>query len=276
LRSSSTRYEHSAGDERPYCRGVPALIVAAAAQAVGAYAILYLGVAASWIGIPIVRAGALAAAGVLASEGDLNIWLVIVVAIVAAWTGGYVGYWLGLRGRSAVLRSEGPWQRQRRRTMLAGERLYRRWGRLAVVVTPTWVSGAMRISRNTFLRWNALAPIVSTCIAALGAYGVGAALLGQLSAKRGALALAVAPITAGAAGIAVRRRRGGTDPEPGSRSDARPKGRVTGCEAWMASGVASGPISPTALPAAPRTRAGGDRGHVRIRRCRAEAERSVI
>jgi membrane protein DedA with SNARE-associated domain len=145
----------------------------------------------------------------------------MVVAIVAAWTGGYVGYWLGLRGGSAVSRSEGPWQRQRRRTMLAGERLYRRWGRLAVFVTPTWVSGAMRMPRNTFLRWKALAAIVSTCIAALGAYGVGAALLGQLSAKRGALALAVAAITAGAVGIAVRRRRGGTDPEPGSRSDAR-------------------------------------------------------
>ena len=35
------------------------MIVAAEAQAdVGAYAILYLGVAASWIGIPIVGAGA--------------------------------------------------------------------------------------------------------------------------------------------------------------------------------------------------------------------------
>jgi membrane protein DedA with SNARE-associated domain len=199
------------------------IVVAAAETGVGAYAILYLGVIASWIGIPIVGAGALAAAGVLASEGDLNIWVVVVVATVAAWTGGYVGYWLGLRGASAVARSEGRWQRQRRRTMVAGERLYRRWGRLAVFVTPTWVSRVMRMPRNTFLRWNALAAIVSTAIAALGAYGVGSALLGQLSAKRGTLALAVAAITTMAVAIAVRRHRGRADPNAGSPSDATSK-----------------------------------------------------
>jgi membrane protein DedA with SNARE-associated domain len=197
--------------------------VATAQTGVGAYALPYLGVAASWIGIPIVGAGALAAAGVLASEGDLNILLVIVVATVAAWTGGYVGYWLGLRGAGTVARSDGPWQRQRRRTMLAGERLYRRWGRLAVFLTPTWVSGAMKMSRNTFLRWNALAAIASTCIAVLGAYRVGAAVLGQLSAPRGALALAVAAITTAAVAIAVRRRRVATDRNAGSPSDATSK-----------------------------------------------------
>ena len=66
-----------------------ALLMAALAHAgVGGYLILYLAVAASWIGIPIVGAGALAAAGVLASDGELNIWLVIIVAWVAASTGG--------------------------------------------------------------------------------------------------------------------------------------------------------------------------------------------
>ena len=72
------------------------LIVDAVARAgVGGYVILYLGVAASWVGVPIVGAGVLAAAGVLASEGELDLWLVIVVATVAAWTGGYVGYPIG-------------------------------------------------------------------------------------------------------------------------------------------------------------------------------------
>jgi hypothetical protein len=47
---------------------------------------------------------------------------------------------------------------------------------------------------RTFLIWNALAAIASTCVAALGAYGIGAGLLGQLSAKRGVLALAVAAL----------------------------------------------------------------------------------
>ena len=82
------------------------------------YVLLYLGVAASWVGIPIVGAGVLAAAGVLASEGELNLWLVIVVATVAAWTGGYVGYLIGIRAGDAVSDRPGRWQRQRRRAMM--------------------------------------------------------------------------------------------------------------------------------------------------------------
>lgn len=55
---------------------------------VGGYVLLYLGVAASWVGVPIVGAGVLNAAGVLASEGDLSQWLVIFIATVGASTGG--------------------------------------------------------------------------------------------------------------------------------------------------------------------------------------------
>jgi membrane protein DedA with SNARE-associated domain len=76
-----------------------------------------------------------------------------------------------------------------------------------VFVTPTWVSGALRMPRDTFLAWNALAAITSTCIATLGAYGIGSAVLGQLSHRRGSIALAIAATTLVALAIAVRRRR---------------------------------------------------------------------
>ena len=194
------------------------LVVAAVAQAgVGGYVILYLAVAASWIGIPIIGAGALAAAGVLASEGELNIWLVIIVASLAAWTGGYVGYWLGRRAGGVVTDHDGRWRRERRRLMARGERIYRRWGRLAVFVTPTWVSGALKMPRGTFLVWNALAAIVSTVIATLGAYGIGAAVVGQLSARRGIVALAVAAVALAALAVPVGRRQLGA-----GRSRRRP------------------------------------------------------
>ena len=93
--------------------------------------------------------------------------------------------------------------------MASGERIYRRWGRLAVFLTPTWVSGALNMPRGTFLLWNGLAALVSTAIAALGAYGIGAALVGQLSARRGvvALAVAVAAVTLVGVAIAIYRRR---------------------------------------------------------------------
>ncbi len=184
------------------------LVVGVAHTGVVGYVVLYFGVAASWVGIPIIGAGVLAAAGVLANEGEPNLWLVIAVATAAAWTGGYVGYLIGVRAGDAVSDRPGRWHRERRHAMIVGERIYRRWGRLAVFVTPTWVSGALRMPRNTFLVWNALAAIVSTCIATLGAHGIGAAVLGRLSARRGTVALVIAGLTLAAlAAGAIRHRR---------------------------------------------------------------------
>ena len=79
------------------------------------YVVLYFGVAASWVGIPIIGAGVLAAAGVLASEDELNLWIVIVVVTVAAWTGGYVGYLIGVRAGDVVSDRPGRGHRERRR-----------------------------------------------------------------------------------------------------------------------------------------------------------------
>ena len=194
-----------------------AILTAAVAHAgLGAYVILYLGVAASWIGVPILGAGVLAAAGVLAGEGELSLWLVIAVASSGAWCGGCVGYVIGARAGGAVSGRAGRWHHERQHAMRAGERFYTRWGRFAVFATPTWVSGALRMPRRTFLLWNAFAAILSTCTATLGAYGIGAAVLGQLSAKRGTIALAIATLTLIAVTVGViRHRRSLTERDPG-------------------------------------------------------------
>jgi membrane protein DedA with SNARE-associated domain len=171
------------------------------------YVALFAAVGASWIGIPIVGAGVLAAAGVLASEGELSIWLVILVASLGAWSGGYVGYRLGRHAGTAIAEVPGPGRHHRRRLMRSGERVYSRWGRLAVFFTPTFVSGALRMPLPTFLRWNAAAAILSTAITALSAYGVGAALLGRLSSRQGVLALVGAAGLIVLAVVLVRRSR---------------------------------------------------------------------
>jgi membrane protein DedA with SNARE-associated domain len=110
------------------------------------YTILFAGVAASWIGIPIVGGAVLAAAGALAGDGQLDVWLVVLVATAGAWTGGYVGYLLGARAGDALTSRRGRWPRQRRRALELGQRFYRRWGPLGVFLTSTWVSGALRCS----------------------------------------------------------------------------------------------------------------------------------
>jgi membrane protein DedA with SNARE-associated domain len=170
------------------------------------YVILFAGVAASWIGIPIVGGAVLAAAGVLAGQGQLNLWLVILVAAAAAWVGGYLGYLLGARASEVLTNHPGRWQRQRERALLVGERFYRRWGALAVFVTPTWVSGALRMPRSSFLIWNAFAAILSSIVAVFGAYAVASAILDRLSTGPGVL-LAAAVLTAVALGTAALHRR---------------------------------------------------------------------
>jgi membrane protein DedA with SNARE-associated domain len=174
---------------------------------VWSYTILFAGVAASWIGIPIVGGAALATASVLAGDGHLNLWLVIAVATAAACIGGYGGYVLGIRAREAIFSRPGRWRRQRLRALDAGERLYRRWGPLAVFLTPTWVSGALRMPRNSFLVWNGLAATVSSLVAVFGGYAIASALLGHLSDWPSALALVAGMIAAATAGFAMFRRR---------------------------------------------------------------------
>ncbi len=183
------------------------LTIAVTQTGVGGYLVLFVAVAASWIGIPIVGAGVLAAAGVLASEGELSIWLVILVASLGAWTGGYAGYLVGRRAGIAIADVPGPLHHRRRRLMHSGQHVYRRWGRLAVFVTPTFVSGALRMPLPVFLRWNAAAAILSTAITALGAYGVGAAVVGRLTSRQGELALAGAAVLFLLAVLLVRSRR---------------------------------------------------------------------
>ena len=106
---------------------------------------------------------ALAAAGV-AGDGQLNVWLVVLVAAAGAWTGGYVGYLLGWRAGDVLAHQPGRWHRQRARALSRGER-FSAWGPLAVFLTPTWVSGALRMPRQSFLIWNAPAAILSTLVA---------------------------------------------------------------------------------------------------------------
>jgi membrane protein DedA with SNARE-associated domain len=171
------------------------------------YTILFAGVAASWIGIPIVGGAVLAAAGVLAGDGQLDVRLVVLVATAAAWSGGYVGYLLGARAGDALRSRPGRWARQRHRALELGRRFYGRWGPLGVFLTPTWVSGALRMRRGSFLIWNAAAAIVSTLVTVFGAYAIASAVLCQLSGWRSLAALALAAAAVTAAGLAIHRRR---------------------------------------------------------------------
>jgi membrane-associated protein len=105
------------------------------------YLLLFLAVAASWAGVPVIGTAGLGAAAVAASQERLQLAAVIVVAVVAGEVGGLAGYAIGRRWGRRLLERPGRHQAGREKMMQRGERLYARWGWLAVLFTPAIVSG---------------------------------------------------------------------------------------------------------------------------------------
>jgi membrane-associated protein len=169
------------------------------------------------MGIPSPGETALVLGGVLASQGRLNIWLVITIGIASAIAGDNVGYWLGRRlGRSAIV-APGPFRRRRSHLLAQCDAYFARHGGktvfigrwVAVIrVATAWLAGINRMRFRTFLTWNALSAVswglTYALVGYLGGVAAGAAL-GNL-AIGAALALAVAS-TGVVIHIKSRRRR---------------------------------------------------------------------
>ena len=147
---------------------------------------------------------ALVAAGVLASQGHLQIRYVILVAAVAAILGDNVGYWIGRTGgRRIAVRV--PWLA---RFLPPAEQFFRRHGGKAVLlarflaglrVTGAWMAGISHMKWWRFFGWNALGGIVWATAVALVAYYFGRAAGDAIS--RYGLYGAGAAVLLGAAGF---------------------------------------------------------------------------
>ena len=137
------------------------------------YLLLFLAVAASWAGVPAIGTAALGAAAVAASQGRLDLAAVIAVAAVAGEAGGLGGYAIGRRWGRRLLERPGRHQARREKMVERGERLYARWGWLAVFVTPAIVSGTAKMRPYQFALWNLLDSLGWAVSVAASAYGVG-------------------------------------------------------------------------------------------------------
>jgi membrane-associated protein len=182
------------------------------------YAVLFIAVAASWAGVPAIGATALGAAGVAASQGDLNLAAVIIVSTAAGEAGGLIGYAIGNRWGRALLDRPGKHQQGRERMVERGERAYARWGRVAVFFTPAIVSGTAKMKHGQFVVWNLLASLGFSVSVAASAYGLGRIFSGHYSARD--IVTLLVGLLVGAAVIMVyvrhrrrtRARTGGTAP----------------------------------------------------------------
>ncbi|HZU40731.1 MAG TPA: DedA family protein [Solirubrobacteraceae bacterium] len=169
------------------------------------------------MGIPSPGETALVAAAVLASQGKLEIWLVILIGVASAILGDNIGYLLGRRVGREVLEARGPLHDYRVRALAAGDRYFKRHGPKTVFlgrwialirVATAWLAGINEMPFRTFFLWNAFGGVTwGVTFGLVGYFGGKAAahVLSQIGVA-GAILLAVF-VVGGIVYVKVRERR---------------------------------------------------------------------
>jgi membrane protein DedA with SNARE-associated domain len=146
------------------------------------YPLLFLVVMAESSGLPIPGETGLIAASVLASQGKLQIELVIPIAAVAAIVGDNIGYQIGRKGGRWLLERPGRFERQRHQVLASGEPFFERHGPKAVFfgrfvlglrVWASWLAGATHMRYRSFFLWNMLGGVCWATAIGLLAYFLG-------------------------------------------------------------------------------------------------------
>jgi membrane protein DedA with SNARE-associated domain len=169
------------------------------------------------MGVPSPGETALVLAAVLASQGKLQIWLVIVIGVASAIVGDNIGYWLGRKVGREVLEAPGPFRRHRVNAIAAGDRFFNKHGGKAVFfgrwialvrVATAWLAGIQRMPVREFFLWNALGGITWGITFGLAGYFGGQAAANVLTrfGVDAAIALGVL-LVAAFAYFKIRERR---------------------------------------------------------------------
>ncbi len=169
------------------------------------------------MGIPSPGETALVAGAVLASQGKLQIWLVILIGVTSAIVGDNLGYILGRRIGREVLEAKGPLRTHRMRAIAAGDRFFHKHGPKAVFFArwialvrfaAAWLAGINRMPLKQFFFWNALGGITWGITYGLVGYYGGKAAAGVLARVGlvGAVILGLV-IFGGMAYVSLRERR---------------------------------------------------------------------
>jgi membrane-associated protein len=169
------------------------------------------------MGIPSPGETALVLAAVLASQGKLQIWLVILIGVCSAIIGDNIGYALGRRFGRDALEAPGPFRARRKRVIVAGDRFFAKHGPKAVFLArwialvrfaAAWLAGINEMRFIEFFAWNALGGITWGVTYGLVGYFAGSAAANAITTFGiyAAVALAVL-VVAGFALVKWRERR---------------------------------------------------------------------
>jgi membrane protein DedA with SNARE-associated domain len=183
------------------------------------------------MGVPSPGETALVLAAVLASQGKLHIWLVIVIGVASAIIGDNAGYLLGRRFGRDVLVAKGPLHKHRARAIAAGDRFFERHGPKAVFVArwialvrfaAAWLAGINKMPFRQFFFWNALGGITWGVTFGLVGYYGGHAAAGVLAQVGIIGAIVLALIVIGAVvyfKLRERRAAAAAAPQPSAPQD---------------------------------------------------------
>jgi len=196
------------------------------------YPLLFAAVMAESSGFLVPGETALIAAAVLASQGKLQIELVIPLAATAAIVGDNIGYVIGRKGGRWVLERPGRFYRQRQEVLAVGEPFFERHGPKAVFfgrfllglrVWASWLAGGTRMHWRSFVLWNALGGITWATAVGLVAYFLGHSA-GNAIQTFGLYGLVAALVAIVSALVLHRRhrRRGGAKQRRAAPQAARP------------------------------------------------------
>jgi len=142
------------------------------------------------MGIPSPGETALVLAAVLASQGKLEIWLVIVIGVASAIIGDNLGYLLGRHFGREVLTARGPFHRRRAQVIKVGDQFFERHGPKAVFFArwialirfaAAWLAGINHMPWGQFFFWNAIGGITWGVTYGLVGYFAGSAAADAIS-----------------------------------------------------------------------------------------------
>jgi membrane protein DedA with SNARE-associated domain len=167
---------------------------------------LAVAAAASWVGVPGPGEPVLIAAGVLAAKHKLDLPTVLLVAWVAATTGGILGWAIGLKAGRGLLTASGPLHALRLRAVERGEKVFERYAVIAVLLTPSWIAGIHRVRSSVFQPTNAVAAAVWAGGIGVGSYLAGPAVLDVVEDVGTGTSVIVAVVIGGAVALELARR----------------------------------------------------------------------
>jgi membrane protein DedA with SNARE-associated domain len=179
------------------------------------------------LGLPSPGETALVLAAVLASQGKLQIWLVILIGVSSAIVGDNIGYLLGRRFGREVLEHPGPFHRRRLEVIAAGDRFFARHGPKAVFFArwialvrfaAAWLAGINEMPFRQFFFYNALGGITWGVTFGLVGYYAGSAAADAITKFGVYAAIALAVLLVGGYVLLKARERRAAASEP-IRSD---------------------------------------------------------